>query len=482
MPRVPKDPNAPVTRRRKKDVPEPVPKVQVRQPDGTWSTADLSAVRAGDVYRSLNEDGVAAGAPARALADAVVEGGEWVVSGEPLPADAPPAPVEPECFHGGTADAPRRAQVRSFDGQWEDVDFPFLVEGNVFRLFESDGTPAADGAEWLAVGDAYHDAETGRMMVDGKPHVEAPSTGEAAAVSDVAVDPVEASIAAARATLADDIVTAIRGLWAAGDHEIDAIMLYRRSVQPEPGLAEAKLATEYIVGDGPAPEGFDAEAYLAGREQPDPEERRAEVVHLFEREPPKARQRQELRVAPKPPPRTGKEIIGRRTIDVAHDLNDEELLRHGATLAHLHMEFAAEEARQAGVKKQMKEKLAGIKAEIARESSVVDSKQEVRSTVVYLEADFTRGVVRDVILEGGVPVRVVGERPILPEERQLPLFPIEDEKAPAAVEADTGGEDPEDGAAFDGGDIDPNDEVDEDDDDGVPPLLSVVEPTEPQFD
>lgn len=431
--------------------------VQVRSATGDWFSAAFADLAPGTVFRLFEPDGTPAG-----------DGREWVATSDPyrLNAEEDRFAVDcraPDADPVATVDAALSGPLQVGESVWLRSGSGMLTVKTLLPwTFDDAGKESADGTHRhvVVVNPDGSEREWDEALLTRTPTPvadEAPPTPV-----DEEEDPVEAALARARPTLPEDVANAMRALWA-GDRMIEAIALYRRSVQPEPTLAEAKLATEYIVGEGAAPEGFDLAAFLGTVEEPTPEAR-AEVVQLFEADPPKPKARPALKVAPKPPPRTGREIIGRRTTEVEFDLTDDELREHGQRMAHLHMEMVAEEARQAGLKKEMRERLAGLKGEIAREAGIVEKRKEVRAVVVYMEADFGAGVVRDVLLAGTVVHRVVSERPITPDERQLPLFPV-GEDASGSPTASTAAPEPARETTSGGAT-----------DEGSPDLINVLEP------
>lgn len=439
--------------------------VQVRSATGDWFPAAFADLAPGTVFRLFEPDGTPAG-----------DGREWVATSDPYRLNAEEDRLAVDCRApdaAPVADAAPSGPFQAGESVWLRSGSGMLTVKTILPwAFDDAGKESADGTHRhvVVVNPDGTEREWDEALLTRTPTPVADEITPAPV--DEEEDPVEAALNRARPTLPEDVANAMRALWA-GDRMIEAIALYRRSVQPEPTLAEAKLATEYIVGEGTAPEGFDLAAFLGTVEEPTPEAR-AEVVQLFEADPPKPKARPALKVAPKPPPRTGREIIGRRTTEVEFDLTDDELREHGQRMAHLHMEMVAEEARQAGLKKEMRERLAGLKGEIAREAGIVEKRKEVRPVTVYMEADFEAGVVRDVLLAGTVVHRVVSERPITMDERQLPLFPVGEDAGGSSTAStpspEAAGETASGGAADDGGPdlinvLEPGDADDEDDDD-----------------
>lgn len=64
----------------------------------------------------------------------------------------------------------RRCQVATAGQEWRDAPLESVRDGQVFRLFEEDGSRVTDSDgcwRWRAVGDAYRD-DDGRASVDAE--------------------------------------------------------------------------------------------------------------------------------------------------------------------------------------------------------------------------------------------------------------------------------------------------------------------------
>ena len=266
--------------------------------------------------------------------------------------------------------------------------------------------PGADdiAAMWEAIEDARPVATRPILTINGEP---IPRPGDVPAAGPAPVlDVVQRSLT----ELPEEDRAHLRGLFANGA-EIRAMRRWRELVvergltDADPGLGAAKEAMESIATQAPAPEGFVVPSVEAEAEPT------LEESVVFPGEPPAEPPRVE-------PPPTGRRVLKRGVEDVRVILTDEEKLERGQRLAQSEADITGEELTQAGIKKELKEKLTTMKHDRADLAGVLRDGFEVRSISVIHEADYDSGVIRVIEEDTG---RVLSETPIA-SGTQVPLF------------------------------------------------------------
>lgn len=399
---------------------------QILHDDGNWFDSPYDEILAGDVYRFIEADGSPVDGVHATIVSRVyhLPGGGNAIEGFPV------FLVEPAPEDGGDPPLPPSLAILFDDGAWHGALATDMEDGVLFFIGAlGEGEKPEASNTHTAAGPAIRKGRTWILPVHVKPTDATPASESAA--DDI--DPIEASLQEdVPPGLPEELLTQIRGLWATG-YQILAIIAYRNAITPTPTLGEAKRATEAIVSSGPAPENF-----VPPTDLPPPTEE-DNVVHIFPDQgtpDPERVEKAMLRTVPKPPPappRTGRGIIGKRRSEASVELTEIEFHARAHRLAMIHDEISDEKGEQSKAKAAMKDRLSALEGERAKLSAIVRDRKEVRTVDVLLEADFSEGLVREVRCDTN---EIVNERPITPDERQVPLFNLDEQETPTPTQSE----------------------------------------------
>lgn len=262
-------------------------------------------------------------------------------------------------------------------------------------------------------------------------------------VLDPALDKASEADLALIATLQEDDVSMIRGLFSSG-RQIAGIRHLRTVASPAGGpemsLGDAKRITEIIVATGAAPANFE----LPAVEGPPPT---LEESIVF---PPETDHNGEVIKFPARalPPKleviatteAGRKVIKEVTEDRRFELTEEGMAEKGKALAFANRRYSQEEARQAEERRAMKAILTDLEAEVIKLTNECCDGAEIRSTKVRYEADYDLGIVEEIEVSTGI---VLARRGMNGETAQVPLFVLGSNgvsqvtDAPAVPDADS---------------------------------------------